>query len=437
MVADPGDTDELQQISDGALQPVISKYLDAQKIAKVGHVNNCFLENGSRFYHDVRDRREYATPEDDSFIGTTANEIVNDEIMKGIARTFEELYEKPISFTKRVIDDSFVSCGYHVNYSGNAEKVKINNEDLALFGVYAATRAVLFGAGALLPGGHYVTAQKAMTLDTDFSTSTVEKKPVVNLRTTPHADPKRFIRLHDTSSDPNMSPWATRMKLGVGSLVLRLIENEKTLPNLRLKDPLFQVANAVALDTKLSEPLQLKNGRTMSALQIQKHIMLHAKLLSNQISLKEEEQWTLDEWERAIHDLEKDPLMAADRVEWVMRKRILSRIQDRHGWSWDSQQLRYKDRQFSEVTDLGMATALRETIWADFMPSESLIRERVKEAPRTTRASIRAAFIKEAQSFRDKSLVRVGWSEVRYGDSRLALPDPHMHYNEDPDLLAS
>jgi hypothetical protein len=439
MVADKDDLVHLRLVDGIELLPAIRRYLHAEGIAKIGIDTNYYLGNGARFYQDVNQRREYATPEDDSFIGTTANEIAGDKIMHGVAEAYRKTTGNSISFTKRVIDDNFVGCGYHVSYAGDAKKVSIKEGDLSLFGVFAATRGVLFGAGALMPGGIFAVAQKGLAINADFSTGTTQTKPVVNLRNEQHADQQHFIRLHDTSGDPNMSPWATRVKLGAGSLVLRLIEHGRNLESLRFDNKLQNVVNDVSMDSKLIERFKLANNMgSVSALEAQQRIAFQARLLSREIVLGAEELWALDEWEKAIADLMQDPRLTVDRIEWTMRQAILSRLHNKHGWAWDSERLRYKDRQFSEVALDGIALALQETAWAKYMPPESLINERVKNAPSTTRAHIRGAFIKQMQKRRSKQQASVDWAWVRYNDKPYLLPNPYA--TESPaitELLAS
>lgn len=422
----------LRQINDNELQPYVKMCLETRNIASMGCVSNYYLANGARFYNDISQRREYATPEDDSFLGTTANEMAGDQLMADIATLYTEHTGKPIQFIKRVIDDNVAGCGYHVSYAANAERVSISEERLGLYGVFAATRAVLFGAGALLPHRPYAIAQKSLALNDDFNAGTTGTKPVVNLRREPLADPNRFVRVHDTSGDPTMSPWATRVKLGAGSIVLRLIENGYSMDHLRFRDSLYKVARRVGSDAQLIRNYPLKDGHAASALDVQSEIVRHAKKLAHETAFSDEEAWTLEEWERAIFDLRTDPRLTADRIEWVMRREVLNRLHERHGWGWDSEQLRYKDRQFSDISVNGIALALRQNAWADYMPPESLIKDRITTPPTTTRARVRGAFIRMIQEHGYQNTASADWGRLVYNAKTYYLNDP---YESQPDIL--
>lgn len=437
----PSQEETLHQVTDREIQPAVRRYLQTQDIARAGTIDDYFLGNGARFYRDIYERREYATPEDDSFLGTCANEIVNDTIMAGIATEYAELeaenlrrsgkkakeienIDHRISFTKRVIDDDYVGCGYHISYSADARRMQISENDLALFGVFAATRSVLFGSGALLPAGNYATAQKALTVNEDYSPNTVDTKPVVNLRRESLADHNRFLRIHDTSADPNMSPWATRVKLGAGSIVLCMIEAGMTLPKLRFANDLHHVTTDIAFDTKLQVRFKLETGASVTALDVQQQLVDNAKLLARRNLLGEEELWTLDEWEHAIVDLRHDPRKTINRIDWTMRLEMLKRLHDKHGWGWNSEQLRYKDRQYSDVALDGIGVALREKAWADFMPPSDMIAHRMHNPPTTTRANIRGKIIQHLHANAPHTEATIGWMHLSINDDRYSLSNP-------------
>ena len=390
----------------------------------LGQTTDFFLSNGSRFYKDMG-RWEYATPEDESFLGTTANEFASEEILQGMAESYADSTKHKISITKRVIDDRYVSSGYHVSYCVDATKMSIDRESLELFGVFAAARGVLFGSGALMPGGKFLIAQKAATTNLEFSSGTVNNtKPVVNLRPEHLANEDRFLRMHDTSSDPSISPWANRVKLGAGSLVLRLIEHGVVIPELRFKHSLSKVSNEIARDESLKKRYELLSGRSISALDIHQVLVNQVYKLSKETALSSDEEWTLEEWSRAISDMKQNPALTITRVEWAARRKFLERYQNKHGVAWDSEKLRYVDIQFSEIALSGIAKRLRETIWADYMPPESLINERVTHAPDTTRAHVRSEFIKIARQHRYG--ITATWERVRVDTEVFNLLDPYV-----------
>ena len=65
---------------------------------------------------------------------------------------------------------------------------------------------------------------------------TTLKRPIINTRDEPHADPEKYRRLHVIIGDANMCEVATFLKVGTTALVLKMIEDE-FLPDLSLENP--------------------------------------------------------------------------------------------------------------------------------------------------------------------------------------------------------
>ena len=54
---------------------------------------------------------------------------------------------------------------------------------------------------------------------------TTLKRPIINTRDEPHADPEKYRRLHVIIGDANMCEISTYLKLGTTALVLAMIED--------------------------------------------------------------------------------------------------------------------------------------------------------------------------------------------------------------------
>lgn len=424
----------LRQIGNDELHQPIKRYLGEHGITSVGTVGNQFLQNGAKFYDDINGLREYATAEDTSFEGTAASEIANERMMLGIAENYEDQTGNRLNYTKRVVDDDFHGSGYHASFCCDREILPVDPETkhvkidhLALFGLFAATRGVLFGAGALLPGSVYATSQKSLTLACDYSVGTTANKPLVNLRDEPLANQSKYARIHDTSGDANMSPWAMRVKLGAASLVLRLIEHGQQIPELQPVKELFQVSQDIAMDPAAKRRFEVVSGIGLTAIEIQQLIAQTAeeRLVNQGVAVPKEELWALDEWQRALADLRQSRDLVRDRVEWATKLSALERMHDRHGWGWNSSLLRAKDKQFGDISERGIGNALREKAWAAYMPSEALIADRLYNPPATTRAQIRGDFILRL-SKKQRCRAGVNWHMLSYDSVPYHLPDPYQ-----------
>ncbi len=108
---------------------------------------------------------------------------------------------------------------------------------------FLVSRQVYAGAGKVLQtarGAMYCVSQRAEHIWEGVSSATTRSRPIINTRDEPHADAERFRRLHVIVGDSNMSEYATFLKIGTTSIVLRMLEEDQTpvaRPHAREPDP--------------------------------------------------------------------------------------------------------------------------------------------------------------------------------------------------------
>lgn len=401
----------------------------------IGSLNNCFVENGGRFYSDVGEKRETTTPEDTSYMSTTASEIANEQMMfdilSGTAKDAEgkDMRLSKFALNKRVVDDRGHTWGYHESYNVPSD-IMINAEGLAVLGIHLATRNIFAGAGFLDAKGKFWMGQKASDVEDDYSSASTRIKPVVNLRLEHHSNDKTK-RVHVISGDPSMSPWATRMQLGTTSLVLEMIAEGLDAEEFAF-EPSSQPLGLAKFTKKLAHDSKASTDSFALALEMQQKLVKSAMYLD----LSPEQEWIVGEWDRVCFDLQNNPLTAGDHVEWLLRRRMLERYQENSGLAWNSEQMRSRDRQCDRIGPDSIGLKLRETAWSQWMPAQSLIDERKTASPTTTRAAIRSKFIKafHLQNHLSSNVVSADWSSVKY-IRRINIADPYSTKSNAVDKL--
>lgn len=376
---------------------------------------NYFYENGSRIYEDVGEHPEYATPLDDSYLGTVANEIAGEEI---VYETFENAHTKGLFYdfqlNKRVIDDGGTTNGHHDNYPADGKRLQPTPERFGLLGIHLAAASILTGAGAVLRSpngsGKFVIAQKVMDLEDDFSVKTTRNKPLVNLKEEPHngGNPNN-IRVHITSGDANMSPWAMWMRHGTISLVLSLCENGRKIGDLAPEMKLFKVAQFFAGDLSLKKTVRMAaNHRpALTAAQIEAEIIEQVSKLPD---LSPEDKQIIEEWERALDDIETAPEKMDDRADWTAKYQLVDSYRQRHGYRLGHDNVLAVDKLFDNLGPLGIGQRWRETKWAQWTPPREQIAERKKSPPTNTNANIRGRFIKH---FAGREGAKANWDSLK------------------------
>lgn len=100
----------------------------------------------------------------------------------------------------------------------------------------------------------------------------MQRRPLVNTRDEPHADPQLFRRFHVIIGDANMSPFATRLKVGALALVLEALVRDPKRDWPRLANPLAALP-AISRDPRFRWELLLAGARPSTALAVQREYL--------------------------------------------------------------------------------------------------------------------------------------------------------------------
>ena len=111
-------------------------------------------------------------------------------------------------------------------------------------------------------------SQRADFFEVEVGLETTLKRPIINTRDEPHADPERYRRLHVIIGDANLNEVSTFLKVGTTALVLAMIEAEFISADLWVEAPVASL-RAVSHDSTLQHLISLRDGRRMTAVQLQ------------------------------------------------------------------------------------------------------------------------------------------------------------------------
>src|SRR5690606_527427 len=107
---------------------------------------------------------------------------------------------------------------------------------------FFVSRQVVCGAGRVgigqdSRGEGFQISQRADFFEVEVGLETTLKRPIINTRDEPHADPEKYRRLHVIIGDANMSEISTYLKLGSTALVLAMIEDGFLTTDLSVESP--------------------------------------------------------------------------------------------------------------------------------------------------------------------------------------------------------
>ena len=147
-----------------------------------------------------------------------------------------------LSIYKNNSDGKGNSYGTHENYLvDRAVPFATIVRDLTPFFV---SRQIFTGAGKVGTEApwedktrhRFQLTQRADFFEAEVGLETTLKRPIINTRDEPHADPEKYRRLHVIVGDANLLEVATFLKLGTTALVLSMIEDDY-LPDLTVANP--------------------------------------------------------------------------------------------------------------------------------------------------------------------------------------------------------
>ncbi len=381
------------------------------------HLVNAVLTNGARYYVDHA-HPELSTPECadalEAVLYDKAGEIV---LIRSMAAAKKMLPDgQSIVVYKNNSDRKGNSYGTHENYL--MDRAVPFSRIAHLITPHFVTRQIYTGAGKVgtetpTLGGRsvpYQLSQRSEFFEEEIGLETTLKRPIVNTRDEPHADPQRYRRLHVIVGDANLAEVATYLKVGVTALVLALIEDDGfDGVDLTLANPV-QAIRLVSYDTTLKSPLEMADGTVCTALEVQWELFSLARKYAEQRGLEclgDEAvgRDVLERWESVLHGLETDPANVARQVDWVAKLQLIEGYQDRHGLDWDDHRLAALDLQYH---DLRPERSLFARLDTEHLVTEQDVLSAVSEPPRRTRAYFRGQCLKRWAS----SVASANWDSI-------------------------
>jgi len=315
---------------------------------------NVILTNGARLYVDHA-HPEYASPECTNPRDIVKWDKAGEQVMLDASRLAGAIPgAAPILLYKNNTDNKGASYGAHENYL--MRRSTPFGEIVRNLIPFFVSRQVMCGAGRVGIGqdgrehGFQLT-QRADYFEVEVGLETTLKRPIINTRDEPHADPEKYRRLHVIIGDANLAEISTYLKVGTTALVLAMIEDRFIDRDLTVDQPVRSL-RAVSHDPSLKHLLKMSDGRTLTAVQLQmEYLELAKKHVEDRLGSDVDEQTAdvLARWESVLTRLERDPMLCAKELDWVAKLKLLNSYRERDGLDWGDAKLALIDLQYSDI----------------------------------------------------------------------------------------
>jgi proteasome accessory factor A len=332
----------------------------------------------------------------------TAHDRAGELILMACARKLSEQRGNLVRLYKNNTDFRGHSYGCHENYllprslpwGQLAQGIQ----------AFLVARQIFTGAGkfAIEEEDRFLEPRFQISQRSDFfselqSVDTMQRRPIINTRDEPHANPRLYRRFHVIIGDANMSPFATRLKIGTTALVLEALVREPRKSWPKLLEPLVALRE-ISRDATHRWEVRSQGGAHSTALEIQRAYLAAVKSLCDT-----SEPWkreVIGDWESVLDDLSSDVMLCRDRLDWVAKKALIGEFQAAQNIEAGDPWLQSLDLEYHRL-DMGegLYYALEQSGAMRGVPDQASALHAVGNPPQTTRALIRGRCIQKFASF--------------------------------------
>lgn len=405
---------------------------------------NRLQANGARIYVDHA-HPEYSAPECIGPFDALLYDRAGDELMLRAARLASQRTGRSIVLHRNNTDGKGASWGAHENYL--MPRVVPFDTVAALFTTHAVTRQIFTGAGRVgigekSEGEGFQLSQRADFFHSKIGLQTTFDRPIVNTRDESHAT-EQFRRFHVIAGDANRMDVPEVLKLGTTAIVVWLagaldaagFDTAQALQHLTLADPV-EAMHTVSHDLTLRVPLQMADGSTRTAWQIQVALRSQVYAAASQIwgcTSVGEPLWPDNDTARIMHmwgvaltdigrvmNADEDERLGlsdeAGRLEWLLKWQVMQSLRNRRSLPWSDARLRAIDIAWAALDPKGSVfETVRRRAQSLVEPQKILVA--AGAPPANTRAWLRGFLVGSCP----QAVYSAGWSRITVCDTSGAL----------------
>jgi proteasome accessory factor A len=362
------------------------------------HLVNTVLTNGARYYVDHA-HPEYSTPECADALELVTADKAGERILARSMLAARRLLEpgQEIVVYKNNSDGKGNSYGTHENYLvDRAVPFATLVRNLLPWFV---SRQVFTGAGKVgsengAEAVEYQISQRADFFEEEVGLETTLKRPIVNTRDEPHADPQLYRRLHVIAGDANLCELSTFLKVGTTAIVLNMVEDGFIGKDLSIIGPVAAM-RTVSHDPTCAATVELHEGGTITAVDMQWEFLRLARKYADEVGLDTcggdtVGPMVLERWEQVLGALERDPMLLDGQLDWVTKLGLFRAYMGRDGLEWSDPKLALLDLQYHDVRpDRSLYERLVRAGKIERLVSEDDVSVAMTVPPSSTRAYFR------------------------------------------------
>ena len=262
---------------------------------------------------------------------------------------------------------------------------------------FLVTRQIIAGAGkfAIEAEDKFVSPGFQISQRSDFfselqSVDTMQRRPIINTRDEPHANPKLYRRFHVIIGDANMSPFATWLKIGTTGVGAGSVGARSEAGLSETGGSAGGAGGHFARSDISAGKLSCEGARPTTALEVQRDYLPGGQRTVRSDPTPEKAQ-LVAEWEAVLNDLEADIMRCRDRLDWVAKLALVREFQAAQNLADDDPWLRSFDLEYHRLDfGEGLYYGLEQSGAMLGVPAEAAVRDAIKHPPLLARLCARA-----------------------------------------------
>lgn len=303
-----------------------------------GGSKSLFLQNGARFYVDIGEHPEIATPECTEPWDVVRYQRAGEQILLDLTAQVQARLPpgSQVCWFLCNVDYSGnrTSWGCHESYLHRADRVRLADQLIP----HLVTRIIYSGAGGfnnLHPGLEFVLSPRAFHMTETISSDSTGARGIFHTKDEPLCR-GGYHRLHLLCGESLCSQIALWLKVGATALVVALVEADLAPGRaVRLRDPLHAL-RTVAADPSCRAPLELADGKQLSAWEIQRHYLEQAEAHLNHPVMPPWAAEVCRQWRRMLDLLRDAPDSVATVLDWAIKRNLYLHAVRQRGLTWES-----------------------------------------------------------------------------------------------------
>ena len=221
------------------------------------------------------------------------------------------------------------------------------------------TRQVFTGAGKVgsengADACDYQISQRSDFFEEEVGLETTLKRPIVNTRDEPHADPQKYRRLHVIVGDANLCEVATFLKVGTTAIVLAMIEDGFIDKDLSISTPVAAIKHGVARpdvagDRRLLARSVGARRSSCSGSSSGSHASTPTRPDSSVAGPRRSARWSSIAGKPCSVRSRPIPSSLDGQLDWVTKLELLRAYADRDDLRWNNPKLELLSVQYHDV----------------------------------------------------------------------------------------